>query len=117
MKSWLQDSDIKMYSTHNEGASIAAETFIRTLKIKKYKYMTSVSGNVYIDKLDDIVNEYSKTYNSTNKKKPVDVKSRTYIDINKEIIKEYSKFEVGDHVKISHYKNIFLKVYTSNWYE
>ena len=52
MKSWLQDNDIEMYSTHNEGKSVAVERFIRTLKNKVYKYLTSVSKNVCIDKLD-----------------------------------------------------------------
>ena len=55
-----------MYSTHNEGESVVAEIFIRTLKNKIYKYMTSISQNVYIDKLDDIVNKYNNTYHSTN---------------------------------------------------
>ena len=56
MKSWLQENDIAMYSPHNEGKSVVAERFIRTLKNKIYKYMTSISKSVYIDKLDDIVN-------------------------------------------------------------
>ena len=51
-----------MYSTHNEGKSAVAKRFTRTLKSKVYKYMTSVSKNVYIDKLDDVVNEYNNTY-------------------------------------------------------
>ena len=55
IKSWLEKNDVEMYSTHNEGKSVIAERFIRTLKNKIYKYMTSVSKNVYIDKLDDIV--------------------------------------------------------------
>ena len=58
-KKWLKDNDIEMYSIHNEGKSVVAERFIRTLKNKIYKYMTSMSKNVYIDKLDDIVNEYN----------------------------------------------------------
>ena len=61
-KKWLQDNDIVMYSTHNEGKSVVAERFIRTSKDKIYKYMTSISKNVYIDKLDDIVDEYNNTY-------------------------------------------------------
>ena len=77
MKSWLEKNDIGMYSTHNEGKSVVAERFIRTLKNKIYKYMTSVSKNIYIDKLDDIVNKYNNTYHSTIKLKPVDVKSNT----------------------------------------
>ena len=56
-----------MYSIYNEGKSVVAERFIRTLKTKIYKYMTSVSKNVYIDKLADIVNEYNKTYHRTSK--------------------------------------------------
>ena len=56
-KKWLQDNDIVMYSTNNEGKSVVAERFIRTLKSKIYKHMTSISKNVYIDKLDDIVDK------------------------------------------------------------
>ena len=72
MKSWLQDNNIEMYSTHNEGKSVIAERFIRTLKTKIYKYMTSVWKDVCIDVLDDIVNKYSNTFHITIKKKPVD---------------------------------------------
>ena len=68
-KKWLRDNDV-MYSTHNEGKSVVAERFIRTLKGKIYKYMTSISKNVYIDKLDDIVDEYNNTYHTTIKMKP-----------------------------------------------
>ena len=68
MKSRLQDNDIEMYSTQNEGKSIAAERFIGTLKNKIYKYVTSISKNMYIDKLDDIVNQYNNTYQITQSK-------------------------------------------------
>ena len=74
MKSWLGKNAIEMYSTHNKGKSVNAEIFIRTLKNNIYRYMTSISKNVYIDKLDDIVNKYNNTYHSTIKMKPVDVK-------------------------------------------
>ena len=67
-----------MYSIHNEGKSVVAERFIRTLKTKIYKYMTSVSKNVYNDKLDDIVDDYNNTYHRTIKIKPVE--DNTYID-------------------------------------
>ena len=93
MKSWLQDNDIELYSTHNERKSVVAERFIRTLKNKIYKYMASISKIVYIDKLDNIVNKYNNTY-STIKVKPVDVKASTNIDFNKENDKEEPKFEV-----------------------
>ena len=69
-----------MYSIHNEGKSVAAKRFIRTLKTKIYKYMTSVSKNVYIDKLDDIVGEYNNTCHRTIKMKSVDVRDNTCID-------------------------------------
>ena len=98
-----------MYSTHNEGKSVAAEQFIKTLKKKIYKYMTSVSKNAYIDKLDDIVDEYNNTYHRTIKMKPIDVKDNTYINFEKEVNNKDPKFKVGDHVRISKYKNIFAK--------
>ena len=121
-KEWLKDNDIEMYSIHNEGKPVVAERFIRTLKTKIYKYMTSIPKNVYIDKLDDIVNEYNNTYQRTIKMKPVDVKDNIYIDlIELHSMELHSnkdpKFEVGDHVRISKYKNIFAKGYTPNWFE
>ena len=79
--------------------------------------MTSVSKNVYIYKLDDIVNECNNTYHRTIKMKPVDVKGNTYIDPSKEVNDKYPKLKVGDHVRISKYKNIFAKGYTPNWSE
>ena len=94
-KKWLKNNNIELYSTHNEGKSVAAERFIRTLKNKIYKYMTSISKNVYIDILDDIVNEYNNTYHRTIKMKPIDVKDNTYIDFGKEDNDNYSKFKVG----------------------
>ena len=106
-----------MCSTHNEGKSAVAERFIITLKNEMYKYMTSVSNNVYINKLDDIVNNYNNTYHSTIKMKSVDVKPRTQIDFDKKSNKEYPKFKVGDHVKTSKYKNIFANGYVPNWSE
>ena len=115
VKKWLKDNDIEMYSIHNEGKSVVAERFIRTLKNKIYKYMTAISKNVYIDKLDDIVNEYNNTYHRTIKMKPVDVKDNPYIDSNKEVNDKDPKFKVDDHVRISKYKNIFTKGYTPNW--
>ena len=83
-KKWLKDNDIEMYSIHNEGKSFVAERFIRTLYTKIYKYITSVSKNMYIDKLDDIVGEYNNTYR-TVKMKPVDVEDNAYIDFKKEV--------------------------------
>ena len=116
-KKWLQDNDIVMYSTHNERKSIVAERFIRTLKNKIYKYMTSISKNVYIDKLHNLVNGYNNTYHRTIKMKPIDVKDNTYINIDKEVNDKDPKFKVGGHVRKSKYKNIFAKGFTPNWSE
>ena len=76
-KKWLKDNDIEMYSTHHEGKSVIAERFIRTLKNTIYKYMTSISKNMYIDK------KYNNTYHKSIKMKPVDVKDNTYIGFKK----------------------------------
>ena len=111
-KKWLKDNDIEMYLIHNEGKSVVAERFIRTLKTRIYKYMTSVSKNVHIDELDDKVNEYNNTYHRTIKMKPADVKDNTYINFKKEPNDKDPKFKNGDHVKLSTYKNCFAKGYT-----
>ena len=116
-KKWLQDNDIVMYSANNEGKSVIAERFIRTLKNKIYKYMTSISKNVYIDKLDDIAKKYNNTYHTSIKMKPADVKDNTYIDFKNESNDKNPKFKVGDHVRISEYKNIFAKGCMPVWSE
>ena len=77
MQSWLEKNDIETYSTHNEGKSVVAERFIRTIKNKIYKYMTSISKNVYIDKLDDRVHKCNNKKYKTIKMKPIDVKDNT----------------------------------------
>ena len=79
--------------------------------------MTSVSENVYIDKLNDLADKYNNTYHRTIKMKPADVKDNTYIDFKKEVNDKDPKTKVGDHVRISKYKNIFARVYTPNWSE
>ena len=108
MRSWLQANDIVMYSTHNEGKSVVAERFIRTLKNKIYKYMTSISKNMYI--LDDIVNEYNNTYHRTIKMKPIHVKNNTYINIGEEVSDKDPKFKVGDHVR-----RLYSKLFCRNF--
>ena len=113
----MRDNDVVLYSTHNEGKSVVAERFIRTLKSKIYKYMTSISKNVYIVKLDDKVDKYNNTYHTTIKMKPIDVKDNAYINTSKEINNEDPKFKVDDRVSISKYKNIFAKGYMPNWSE
>ena len=113
-KKWLSDNDIIMYLTYNEGKSVVAERFIRTLKNKLYKHMTATGKKVYYV-LDDVVNKYNNTKHSTIKMKPIDVKDnnkRVYIDEHNE---KDSRFKVGDRVRISKFKNIFAKGYTPNW--
>ena len=72
---------------------------------------------MYIDKLNDIVNEYKNKKHRTTKMKPIDVKDNTYFVFAKEVNDNNPKFKVGDHVRISRYKNIFSKGYTPNWSE
>ena len=79
--------------------------------------MISISKNVYIDKLDDIVDEYNNTYHTKIKMKPIDVKDNTYINNNKEVNNKDPKFKAGHRVRIPKYKNIFAKGYTPNWSE
>ena len=116
-KKWLKDNDISMYSIYNEGKSVVAKKFIRTLKNKIYKHMTAISKNVYFDVLDAIVDEYSNTYHKTIKIKPVDVKSDSFPEYNEKSNEKDSKFKVGDHIRISTFKNVFAKGYTPNWSE
>ena len=115
IKSWLEKNDLEMYSTHNEKNYVVAERFIRTLKTKIYKYMTLISKNVYIDKLDNIVIEYNNTYRRTIKMKLVDIKYNACIDSVKEVNDKDPKFQGTDHVRISKCKIIFAKGYTPNW--
>ena len=100
-----------------DGTSVVAERFIRILKNEIYKYVTSISKNVYINKWDDIVHKYNSTCHSTIKMKPVDVKSNTYINSTKETNDEYPKFKIGGIVRISKFKCIFAKCYVPNWSE
>ena len=113
-KKWFSDNNMIMYSMYNEGKSIIAERFIRTLKNKLYKHMTATGKKVYYDVLDDVVDKYN-TKRSTIKMKPIDVKDnnkRVYIDEHNE---KDSRFKVGDRVRISKFKNIFAKEYAPNW--
>ena len=110
MKLWLQKNDIEMYSKHNEGKSVVTERFISTLKNKIYEYMTSISKNVYINKLDEIVNKYKNIYHNTIKMKPVNVKDDTYIDFGKQNNNKDLKSEIVHHGHHHEFQNtkIFL---------
>ena len=104
VKSWLLDNIIEM--------SVVAERFIRTLKKNIYKYMTPMSNSVYIDKSNDVLKECNNTQYTTIKMKPIDVKSSTYIDFAVETNDRNPKFELGDYVRTSKFKDIFKKGYT-----
>ena len=106
-----------MYSTYNEGKSVVAERFIKVLKNKIFKRMTAISKNIYLDALDDIVNKYKNTVHRTIKMKPINVTSDSFAEYNENSNKKNPKFKVGDHVRISKYKNIFAKGYAPNWSE
>ena len=106
-----------MHSIYNEGKSVVAERFIRTLKNKMFKHMTTISKNICIDVLNDIVNRYHNTVHKTIKMKPTDVTGDSYVECNEESNKKDPKFKVNVHVRISKYKNIFAKGYIPNWSE
>ena len=105
----MKINNIEMYSTYNEGKSVFAERFIRTLKSKIFKHMGAVSKNVYFDVLDDILNKYNNTVHRTIKMKPIDVISDYYAEYNKDSNETEPKFKVGDHVAISKYKTFLLR--------
>ena len=106
-----------MYLTYNQGKSVAAERFVRTLKNKIFKHMTAISKNVYFDVLHGIVNEYNNTVHRTIKTKPIEVTGDSYAEYNENPNKKDPKFKVCDYVRIPKYKKIFAKGYTPNWSE
>ena len=110
----LQDNNTEMSSTYNEGESVSAERFIRTLKNKIDKFMTSISKNIHKNRLYDIVSKYNNTRHNTIKMKLVDVKSSTFLTLMQKKYDEDPKFKVGDHVRISKHKNILAKGCTPN---
>ena len=113
----MKINNIEKCSIYHERKSVVAERFIRTLKNKIFKHMTAISKNIYFDVLDDIVNKYNNTVHKTIKMKPIHVTDDSYAEYNKDFNKNHPKFKVGDHVRISKYKNIFAKGYTPNWSE
>ena len=117
LKSFLKENNIEMYSTFNERKSVVAERFIKTLKKKINKHMTTIVKNVYFNDLDDIVKKYNNTVHSSIKMNPKDVKDNSFIEYSEETNKKSPKFKIGDNVRISKYKYICAKGYTPNWSE
>ena len=109
LKKMLKGNNIEVYSTHNEGKSVVAERFIRTLKNKIYQHMRAISKSIYFDVLNDIVDKYKNTYHRTIKIKPIDLGNDSFAEYNEESNEKDPKFKVGYHVRISKYKNIFAK--------
>ena len=112
-KKWFKDKNIEMYLTHNEGKSVVAKRYIKKLNNKIYKHMIKVSKNVYHDVLNDIVSKYNKTYHTTIKITPIDVKSDSYAEYSVDSNPKDPKFNIGDHVRIPKYKSIFAKGHDS----
>ena len=98
-----------MYSTYNEGKSVVGERFIRTLKNKIFKHMTAVSKNVYLDVLENIVDEYNNTVHRNIKMKPVDVTSDSYAKYNEDSNENDPKFKVVNHLEFQNTKIFLLK--------
>ena len=107
-KDFLKITNTEMYSTYNEGMSVVAERFMRTLKNKVFKHMTAISKNVYFNVLDDFVDKYNNTVHKTIKMKPIDIMGYSYAKYNENSNKKDPKFKVSDHVRIS--KKFFLLV-------
>ena len=116
-KSFLKENDIEICSTFNERKSVLAERFIKNLKNKIYKHMTTVGKNIYIDDLDDIVKKYNNAVHSSIKMKPKDVTDDSFVEDSEETNEKDPKFKVGDNVRVSKCKSIFAKGYTPNWSE
>ena len=106
-KSFLKENDNEMCSTNNEGKSVVAERFIKTLKNKIYKHMTTIGKNVYIDVLDDIVKKYNNTVHSSIKMKPKDVTDDSFVEYSEETNKKSPKLIMSGFQSI---KIFLLKV-------
>ena len=99
-KKFLKENNIEMYSTYNEGKSVVAEWYIKTLKNKIFKHMATVSKKVCFDVLDDIVDKYNNTSHKTIKMKPIYVKSDFYAEYNADSNEKDPKFKVDYYVRI-----------------
>ena len=114
MQDWLDNSDVLMYSTHNESNSVIAEKFIETLKYKIFKKMTANDSKSYLPYLNKLVDQYNSTYHHSIGKKPINADYSAFTEKMKTFSKA-PKFKVHERVRITKYKNIFSKGYTENW--
>ena len=110
----LQHNDIEIYSRHDEGKSVVAKRFIKTLKYKIHKYKTAISKSLHINNLNNLVNKYNSTYLRTMKIRLIDVETTTDFEFGVGNNVKDPKFQFGDHLRTSKYKNIYAKGYTPN---
>ena len=114
MSEWLDNNDILIYSTDNEGKSVIAETFIKTLKAKSYKKVTANDSISYLSYLNKIVDQYNNTYHRSINKKSINA---DYSALTEKIERNSKapKFKINGRIRITKYKNIISKDYTGNW--
>ena len=114
MPEWLENNDIFIFLTYNEGKSVITERFIRTLKAKIYKKMTANDSRTYLSYLNKMVDQYNNTYHHSINKKPINADYSALTEPN-ETNSKALKFKVNDGVRIVKYENIFIKGYIENW--
>ena len=114
MPEWLENNDIFIFLTYNEGKSVITERFIRTLKAKIYKKMTANDSRTYLSYLNKMVDQYNNTYHHSINKKPINADYSALTEPN-ETNSKAPKFKVNDGVRIVKYENIFIKGYVENW--
>ena len=114
MQEWLGNNNILMYSTHNEGESVIAERFMKTLKTKIYVKMTASDSKSYLSYLNKSVGQYNNTYHHYIGKKPTNANYSALTE-KIEMNPKAPKIKVNDRVKITKYNKIFSNVYTENW--
>ena len=114
MSEWLENNNIFIFLTYNEGKSVITERFIKTLKAKIYKKTTANDSKTYLSYLNKMIDQYNNTYHHSINKKPINADYSALTEPN-ETNSKVPKFKVNDEVRIAKYKNIFIKGYTENW--
>ena len=114
MQKWIDNNDILMYSTNNEGKPVIAEKFIKKSSTRIYKKMTANDSKSYLSYLNKFIREYNNIYHQSINKKDIIVDYSGLTEIT-EMASTPSYFKFNDRVRITRYKSIFSKVYTENW--
>ena len=113
MSEWLENNDIFIFLTYNEGKSVITERFVKTLKAKIYKKTTANDSKTYLSYLNKMIDQYNNTYHHSINKRPINADYSALTEPN-ETNSKVPKFKVNDEVRIAKYKNIFIKGYTEN---